>query len=169
MWVSLITMELFQQRSTAHAQRMSYQVARGTCSSRRRRRQTPRGSLPTRELRQRLEVRIKVKGRISLQRKRAIDFLSARTTSPNFTFLSFILRCGKVYKAQYQICSVEYYVFAYNIFPRNLLKHITHRERLPPPAAGDEGEALRLDGHARALHVLLDVPEEGNVNIFKQQ
>lgn len=33
-----------------------------------------------------------------------------------------------------------------------------HRERLPPPAAGDEREALGLDGDAGSLDVLLDVP-----------
>ncbi len=39
---------------------------------------------------------------------------------------------------------------------------ITYREGLPPATAGDEGEALGLDGHARPLHVLLDVPVREN-------
>ena len=36
----------------------------------------------------------------------------------------------------------------------------THCEGLPLAAAGDEAEALRLNGHACPLDVLLNVPEE---------
>jgi hypothetical protein len=37
----------------------------------------------------------------------------------------------------------------------------SHRKRFPPPSAGDEREPLGLDGHSRALDVLLNVPGNG--------
>ena len=44
--------------------------------------------------------------------------------------------------------------------PQRYVGSQTLCEGLPLAAAGDEAEALSLDGHARPLDVLLDVPEE---------
>ena len=39
------------------------------------------------------------------------------------------------------------------------IRRSIYREWFSLPAAGDEGEALRLDGDARPLHMLLHIPE----------
>ena len=38
----------------------------------------------------------------------------------------------------------------------------SHRERFPPPSAGDEGESLGLDGDAGSLDMFLNVPGNNN-------